>query len=247
MRLTTTLNSTIIINDKIDTSLICRSQKHPFHILDASPYPFLVSFFLLTLLVPTTFYMHGLDLPYGLPRADFMHASFLGLYTTAMSWFFSILKESSQGYHTKKVQHGLRLGMILFILSEVMLFFAFFWAFFHFSLIPSVNVGAVWPPEGTQRLDVWGLPLVNTLLLLSSGVTITIAHAYILRDNTDGFAWYLFLTILLGVTFLYCQAYEYRYGVKFSWRENIYGSIFFITTGFHGMHVTIGTLMLTFC
>ena len=85
MRLTTTLNSTIIINDKIDTPLICRSQKHPFHILDASPYPFLVSFFLLTLLVPTTFYMHGLDLPYGLPRADFMHASFLGLYTTAMS------------------------------------------------------------------------------------------------------------------------------------------------------------------
>jgi len=107
-------------------ALVCQSQKHPFHILDASPYPFLVSFFLLALLIPTTFYMHGLDLPFGLPRADLIHISFLGLYTTAMQWFISIVKESSQGYHTTKVQHGLRMGMLLFILSEVMLFFAFF-------------------------------------------------------------------------------------------------------------------------
>jgi cytochrome c oxidase subunit 3 len=230
-----------------ELNLVCQRQKHAFHILDASPYPFLVSFFLLFLLIPTTLYMHALELPFGLPRADLIHISFFGLYLTAMSWFISIIKESSQGYHTSKVQHGLRMGMLLFILSEVMLFFAFFWGFFHFSLIPSVTVGSVWPPEGTQHLNVWGLPLVNTLLLLTSGLTITVAHAYILRDNADGFAWYLFLTILLGVTFLFCQAYEYKYGVKFSWRENIYGSIFFITTGFHGMHVTIGTLFLTFC
>jgi cytochrome c oxidase subunit 3 len=191
--------------------------------------------------------MHAANMPLDLPRGDLIHISFFGLYLTAMSWFISIIKESSQGYHTSKVQHGLRMGMILFILSEVMLFFAFFWGFFHFSLVPSAVVGSIWPPEGTQHLNVWGLPLVNTLLLLTSGLTITVAHAYILRNNVDGFAWYLFLTILLGVTFLFCQAYEYKYGVKFSWRENIYGSIFFITTGFHGMHVTIGTLFLTFC
>jgi heme/copper-type cytochrome/quinol oxidase subunit 3 len=231
----------------VSLPLVCQSQKHAFHILDASPYPFLVSFFLLFLLIPTTLYMHTLELPFALPRADLMHLSFFGLYLTAMSWFISIIKESSQGFHTSKVQHGLRMGMLLFILSEVMLFFAFFWGFFHFSLVPAVTVGSIWPPEGTQHLNVWGLPLVNTLLLLTSGLTITIAHAYILRSNADGFAWYLFLTILLGVTFLFCQAYEYKYGVKFSWRENIYGSIFFITTGFHGMHVTIGTLFLTFC
>jgi len=128
-----------------------------------------------------------------------------------------------------------------------MFFFAFFWAFFHFSLVPSIAIGSIWPPTGTQVLNVWGLPLVNTLLLLTSGVTITIAHAYILRNNNDGFFWYLFLTVILGVTFLFCQAYEYKYGVKFSWRDNIYGSIFFITTGFHGLHVTIGTLFLAFC
>lgn len=128
-----------------------------------------------------------------------------------------------------------------------MFFFAFFWSFFHYSLIPSIAVGGVWPPTGTQVLDVWGLPFANTLLLLASGVTITIAHAYIVKNNASGFSWYLMLTILLGVTFLFCQAYEYKYGIKFSWRENIYGSIFFITTGFHGMHVTIGTLFLAFC
>jgi len=109
-----------------NVALVCRSQKHAFHILDASPYPFLVSFFLLSLLIPTTLYMHALDLPFGLPRADLIHVSFFGLYLTAMSWFISIIKESSQGYHTSKVQHGLRMGMLLFILSEVMLFFAFF-------------------------------------------------------------------------------------------------------------------------
>lgn len=109
-----------------DLHVVCRSQKHAFHILDASPYPFLVSFFLLSLLVPTTFYMHALDLPFGLPRVDLVHVSFFGLYLTAMSWFISIIKESSQGFHTSKVQQGLRMGMILFILSEVMLFFAFF-------------------------------------------------------------------------------------------------------------------------
>jgi len=107
-------------------NLVCQRQKHAFHILDASPYPFLVSFFLLSLLIPTTLHLHAQELPFGLPRADMIHISFFGLYLTAMSWFISIIKESSQGFHTSKVQQGLRMGMILFILSEVMLFFAFF-------------------------------------------------------------------------------------------------------------------------
>jgi hypothetical protein len=113
-------------SNSTNTLLSFIRQKHPFHILDASPYPFLVSLFLLLLLAPTTLYMHSQELPFSLPRADLMHISFFGLYLTAMSWFLSIIKESSQGYHTGKVQHGLRMGMILFILSEIMLFFAFF-------------------------------------------------------------------------------------------------------------------------
>jgi heme/copper-type cytochrome/quinol oxidase subunit 3 len=163
------------------------------------------------------------------------------------AWYFSIVQESRYGFHTQKVLNGLRLGMLLFILSEVMFFFAFFWAFFHFSLAPSIAIGNVWPPLNTQKLDVWGLPLVNTILLLSSGITITFAHQYILNNNKNLFAWTLFLTIVLGICFLSCQLFEYTYGVKFSWRNNLYGSIFFITTGFHGLHVLIGTTLLLFC
>lgn len=223
-------------------------QKHPFHILGPSTFPFLTGVFLFCWLVPQTFYLHGLPVPFfSTCRADLVHISFLAVFLTIMRWFLSVIKESSQGFHTHKVQQGLRLGMLLFIASEVMFFFAFFWAFFHFSLVPSIAVGNIWPPFGTQELEVWGLPLVNTLLLLTSGATITVAHAYIIKNNTDGFFWYLFLTVMLGVTFLFCQAYEYKYGVKFSWRDNVYGSIFFITTGFHGLHVTIGTLFLAFC
>jgi len=188
--------------------------------------------------------MHQIDLP---GRNEFFHFAILALFLTLMNWFVAIVKESAEGYHTKKVQAGLRMGMLLFIVSEIMFFAAFFWSFFHFSLAPSIAIGMIWPPLGTQHLDIWGLPLVNTILLLSSGVTITLAHAYLLKNNKDGFGWNLQLTIGLGICFLLCQAFEYKYGVKFSWRENIYGSIFFITTGFHGLHVTIGTLFLLFC
>jgi cytochrome c oxidase subunit 3 len=225
---------------------IFKAQKHPYHILGASPFPILTALFLFSWLVPQVFYLHGLPLG-NLPRADLIHGSVIGLYLTVMSWFLTIVKESRWGYHTRKVQKGLRLGVILFILSEVMLFFAFFWAFFHYSLVPSIAIGGIWPPYGTQVLNVWGLPLVNTILLLASGVTITVAHAYIIQNNKDGFSWYLMLTILLGCMFLFCQWYEYTYGVKFSWSGNLYGSIFFVTTGFHGLHVTVGTMFLLFC
>jgi cytochrome c oxidase subunit 3 len=227
------------------TSALFQSQQHPFHILGSSPFPALTGLFLFTWLVPQVFVMHGLFAE--LWRFDLIHLSVMGLYATVLSWLLTVLKEARHGHHTQKVQKGLRLGMILFIASEVMFFFAFFWAFFHYSLVPSIAIGTIWPPMGTQPLSPWGLPLVNTLLLLTSGVTITISHAYIVQNRMDGFAWYLFLTILLGIVFLFCQAYEYKYGVKFSWRDNVYGSIFFLTTGFHGFHVTVGTLFLLFC
>lgn len=242
MKTITRLNAT-----SSNLNLVCQSQKHAFHILDASPYPFLVSFVLLALLSALTMSMHGLALPLNLPRSEFIHVAFCGLVLVTMKWFSSIVVESGEGYHTSKVQHGLRTGVILFILSEVMLFFAFFWGFFHYSLVPSVASGAMWPPEGTQELDPSGLPLGNTLLLLFSGVTVTAAHAWILQDKSSAFSGALALTVILGVVFLMCQAYEYKYGVKFTWRENVFGSIFFLTTGFHGMHVTVGTLFLIFC
>jgi heme/copper-type cytochrome/quinol oxidase subunit 3 len=241
--------STLTDNSKLTT--ICKSQRHAFHILDSSVYPFLVSIFLFVLLISVIADLHGIQVYNPLCYRGCVPSNtslaFIFVLITAMSWFTSIVVEAGQGYHTSKVQHGLKMGMLLFILSEVMLFFAFFWGFFHFSLVPSVNIGATWPPEGTQLLDPWGLPLGNTLLLLYSGVTVTAAHALILSDRHREFSWALALTILLGVVFLLCQAYEYKYGIKFTWRESVFGSIFFLTTGFHGMHVTIGTMFLIFC
>jgi len=119
------------------------------------------------------------------------------------------------------------------------------------SLSPSIAIGCVWPPKGIQPLDIWGLPLVNTLLLLSSGVTITLAHRAILKANnlTEHYKFqaHLFATISFGITFLCCQWIEYKYGLTFTWKENVYGSTFFVTTCFHGLHVIIGTLFLLFC
>lgn len=226
--------------------LFIKSQKHPFHLLRPSVFPIATSFCLFFWLILQVTAMHGVPFM-GRYHSWFTHIILICLYATIMYWFVSILKESAKGYHTAKVIKGLRLGMLLFIVSEIMFFFGFFWAFFHYSLIATAATGGSWPPKGTQPISPWGLPFVNTLLLLTSGFTITVAHAYIVKDKNRYFAWYLLLTIILGIVFLICQAYEYKHGVKFSWRDNVYGSIFFVTTGFHGFHVTIGTLMLMFC
>jgi heme/copper-type cytochrome/quinol oxidase subunit 3 len=135
-------------------------------------------------------------------------------------WFNTVVSESGWGYHTIPVRQGLRFGMVLFIVSEIMFFFAFFWAFFHVSLAPSIAVGGIWPPKSIQALDVWGLPLVNTLLLLSSGLTITLAHRAILQyesyEFVSKFDKNLLATILLGAVFLGCQGIEYKYGIIFA-------------------------------
>jgi heme/copper-type cytochrome/quinol oxidase subunit 3 len=228
-------------------------EQHGFHLVDSSLYPFLTSFSLLFLVLGLVCTIHteiysAISSNFLKSMISFSWAAGLIAFTWVLeAWFFSVTQESRYGFHTTKVLIGLRAGMLLFILSEVMFFFAFFWSFFHYSLSPSIAIGNVWPPLNTQKLDVWGLPLVNTILLLSSGVTITLAHQYVLNNNKTLFSWTLFLTIVLGICFLCCQFFEYKYGVKFSWRGNLYGSIFFITTGFHGLHVTLGTIGLLFC
>ena len=227
-------------------------ERHQFHLVGSSQLPILTAFSAMLLAMSVVFYWHPSSDAL-LSRLDniLMHIAFIAFTFVLLSWFISIVRESQAGDHTAVVQRGLRLGVILFIVSEIFFFFAFFWAFFHFSLAPSIFIGCVWPPKGIQPLDVWGLPLVNTLLLLSSGITITFAHHVILKAETPHqhkiFAKHLLATIILGVTFLICQGIEYKYGITFSWKENVYGSIFFITTGFHGFHVTFGTVVLWFC
>jgi heme/copper-type cytochrome/quinol oxidase subunit 3 len=162
-------------------------------------------------------------------------------------WWRDIVRESYlEGAHTNIVQLGLRYGMILFIVSEVMFFFAFFWAFFAASLAPTIEIGNIWPPKGIDVFDPKAIPLLNTLILLCSGTTITFSHHAITIGDKINAAWALLLTILLAVVFTLLQAFEYV-SANFTIADSIYGSTFFMATGFHGFHVFIGTCFLTVC
>ncbi len=136
--------------------------------------------------------------------------------------------------------------MVLFIVSEIMFFFAFFWAYFHSSLVPTIEIGSIWPPAGIEVFNPWGVPLLNTFLLLLSGLTITYAHHALLL----GYYFYvkdgLLMTVFLAILFTLFQGYEY-FEAPFSIADGIYGSTFFMATGFHGFHVIIGTTFIVVC
>jgi heme/copper-type cytochrome/quinol oxidase subunit 3 len=144
------------------------------------------------------------------------------------------------------VQKGLSMGMILFIVSEVMFFFGIFWAFFHSSLSPNIEIGAVWPPKGIVTFDAWKIPLLNTIILLTSGASVTWAHHALVAGNRSETTLGLIFTVCLGLVFTMFQAYEYSHAL-FTIRDTVYGSVFFLATGFHGFHVIIGTIFLFAC
>lgn len=161
------------------------------------------------------------------------------------SWAYDISLESTyNGLHTRVVTQGLRIGMFLFILSEVMFFFSFFWSFFNTTSTPTIWIGSMWPPEGILALNPWGFPLLNTILLVFSGVSITLAHQAILLRNSSYVSYFLFWTRRLGLLFVFFQALEYALSY-FSINDSIYGSLFYVTTGFHGFHVIIGLIFIT--
>jgi cytochrome c oxidase subunit 3 len=182
-------------------------------------------------------------------------AGALGVLYTMLGWWRDVVREAEKGgYHTRVVQISHRYGMILFIASEVMFFVAWFWAFFNVALFPdaakeiarSAFIGGVWPPKGIETFDPWHLPLLNTLILLTSGTTVTWAHHALLENDREGLKWGLICTIALGIIFTCVQAYEYMHAT-FAYAGNIYGATFFMATGFHGAHVIIGTIFLIVC
>lgn len=208
-----------------------KSYQTPFHIVTQSPWPFLVSISALSVAINLISYLHYYH--YGFFKIIISLIFFL-IFTSR--WFSDIIIESTfEGHHTKSVQKNIHSSMALFIVSEFWFFVAFFWALFHSCLSVSVGIGYVWPPKGIQCFDTWSLPFFNTIILLSSGVSITWSHKSIISKHFNTAYQSLLLTTFLGFFFLIFQAVEYTFA-SFSMNDGIYGSLFFICTGFHGFH-----------
>ena len=216
---------------------------HEYHILEPDIWPLIGSLSALTFTSGMVLYMH--DMPSAM---IVLGLGIAGLIATFFSWFSNIVKEAHAGDHTPVVQLHLRYGMILFIASEVMFFVGWFWAWFDFSLFPSAAevIGGQWPPQGVEVLDPLKLPLLNTLILLCSGTTVTWAHHAMIHGDRQGLIRGLGLTIILGLAFSTFQLVEYI-EAPFAFSGLNYGSAFFMATGFHGAHVLIGTIFLIVC
>ena len=218
------------------------NQTHSFHLVDPSPWPLISAFSALMLTFGGVMYMHGYSGGGFLWRFGFCMVLFM-----MFCWWRDIIREGTiEGQHTESVQAGLRLGVLLFIVSEIMFFFAFFWAFFHSSFNPGLAIGGVWPPAYLTVLDPWKIPLLNTIILLSSGATVTWAHHCIVEGLKEDGLKALLSTIVLAIIFTLLQFYEYN-SASFTISDGIYGSTFYMATGFHGFHVFVGTCFLGVC
>ncbi|WP_419816756.1 cytochrome c oxidase subunit 3 [Glacieibacterium sp.] len=218
-------------------------KTHAFHIVDPSPWPLFGSFSALAMAAGAIGWMHKVA------WGPWVFAiGTLAVLFTFYSWWANVIHEANTGDHTPVVQLHHRYGMILFIASEVMFFVAWFWAYFSASLYPSTAeaIGGVWPPKGVEVLDPFAFPLLNTMILLLSGTTVTWAHHALIHGDRKGLKQGLWLTIGLGLLFSAVQAFEYHHA-EFGFAGSIYGATFFMATGFHGFHVIIGTIFLIVC
>ena len=214
-------------------------QFQPYHLVDVSPWPLFTSLGCLMLTSGLAMWMHSYS---GGPI--FILTGLFLILLTLFSWWKDVIREATyNGDHTMLVQRGLKIGVILFIISEVFFFLAFFWAFFHSSLSPNIELGSIWPPKGINPLNPWEVPLLNTFILLTSGATATWAHHGLINGNRKETIIGLTLTVLLGIIFTSLQGMEY-YEAPFTIADGIYGSTFYGATGLHGIHVIIGTIFL---
>jgi cytochrome c oxidase subunit III len=226
-------------------------KNHDYHLVDPSPWPAVGGLAAFITAIGAVMWMHG-------STPAILAVGFALVLYTMFMWWRDVIKEANGGFHTPVVSLHLRYGMLMFIASEVMFFVAWFWAFFDASLYSSdamlqartaVTQNA-WPPAGMTVFDPWHLPLINTIILLTSGTTVTWAHHALLNNDREGLKWGLIATVALGALFTCVQAYEYAhapFGFSNLGTGNIYGSTFFMATGFHGFHVLIGTIFLAVC
>lgn len=255
--------------------------KHNYHLVNPSPWPLVGSGTAAVMMIGAVAWMQGADGLFGIKGPWLFLIGLGGVLITMLGWWRDVVKESLTGENTSTViRLGLRYGMILFIASEVMFFAAWFWAFFGAALFPGgiepiimangvpmpnadglpamlgndgreMATGGVWPPKDVEPLNPWHLPLINTLILLMSGTTVTWAHHAVIHNDQKGLQQGLIVTIVLGLVFTFFQYLEYAEALgggmfKFS-GGGIYGASFFMATGFHGLHVVIGTIFLIVC
>jgi cytochrome c oxidase subunit III len=213
---------------------------HPFHLLNPSPWPLTASIgaFIMALGAVQWFHDRG--------QKGWMLVGLAIVAVTAVLWWRDVVREARHDHaHTPAVRHGLRLGMALFIASEVMFFAGFFWAFFNGALGVNPSVSQ-WPPAGIEPLHTWSLPFINTLILLSSGATLTWAHHGVSKGHQWQSVLGLAVTVALGILFLSLQMVEYG-EATFKFTEGVYPSVFYMATGFHGFHVLVGVCFLIVC
>ncbi|MFT4091607.1 MAG: cytochrome c oxidase subunit 3 [Asticcacaulis sp.] len=236
---------------------------HDYHIINPSPWPLLASVFSVVLFLGAVIWMKGL---FGIDGPWIFLAGLLGIFYVMYMWWRDVIRESKAGDHTPVVQLGLRYGSIMFIASEVMFFVAWFWIFFEGALFWEHRSGAAsaieevrlawstWPPAGIETVSAWQLPLVNTLLLLLSGTTVTWAHHALQENDRKGAKLALAITLVLAVAFTIVQVIEYQHIFHHHYFFNeaathsgLYPSAFLLATGFHGFHVVVGTIFLAVC
>lgn len=218
--------------------------KHDYHLVEPSPWPFVGSMSALLLTLGGAMWMHEMTV-----GMVICMLGLLGVLTTMVGWWSEVLRESRAGSHTRPVAFGLRMGMLLFITSEVLFFVAFFWAYFWGALVPPETVATFWPPEDVHPVEAWGIPLLNTLILLASGTAVTWAHHAVREGQQQVVFQALLVTCGLGVIFIGFQVYEYIHamGLGLTMQSGVFGSTFYMATGFHGFHVFVGTIFLIVC
>lgn len=213
---------------------------NPFHLVELSPWPILTSFSFLSFGLGVVIMVRSYDC------TPFL-VSLLLLIISSFLWGRDVHREGCyEGNHNNEVTVGFKVGIILFILSECFFFLGIFWGYLHLAEAPAVELGGVWPPVGVTPFDPKGIPFLNTILLVSSGVSVTWTHHAMEVGDFKSRLVSLVLTVLLGATFTAFQLIEY-YVARFTFSCSSYSSVYFIGTGFHGLHVLIGRVLLVIC
>nr|AZL93365.1 cytochrome c oxidase subunit 3 [Parevania sp. ZJUH_2016024] len=216
------------------------NYNNSLHLVTNSPWPICLSFCLLNLLFSVTLFFNKNNLNFNL-------INLFTMFLILMQWWRDVIRESTfQGMHTKIINQNMKLGMLFFIISEIMFFLSFFWSFFHSMLSSNIYTGSSWPPLNIEMFNPFNIPLLNSIILISSGITVTWTHMSMINSNMYNSKMGLFLTIYLGLIFSSLQFFEYKESF-FSINDSVYGSLFFLMTGFHGIHVLIGSSFLMIC